>query len=462
MTPRPQRGRSVLLLLLMLAAASPGANIRNRSTSSSGQFVIYCDDRDLRSRVVGFVEEVKEDVLHTLHERDGWQMPIVLSLDPSGPNPPAAPVTISLVVTPAGPKVDVAVRIGDDPGKIVLQRQIIRALLLEMAHRDRMPIKSGTPCPEAPWWLTEGIMQLTRNRGGAQDSDVFKSIVNTEKLPALEKFISQPPMHLDDAAGIVDRACSMALVDALLHLPNGPENLGRFVRAWPDSTANPFGALAKHFPTLTGSPQSLAKWWTLQLASLARPDQWRSLPPPAAEAELAAAIELDIAIDKTGKTARYTLADFDKYLRLPAAKQALRVAQLKIVTLSSKADAFYRPILAEYEEIIRLLAAGKTKGIAARLTEIQNYRKTILARHEKITDYLNWYEATQTRGITGEFDKYLRAVERLTPKPGPPEPADPRISEYLDSLTDDFAPLRPNMIPGLGSQPPRGGGLKGE
>ena len=63
-------------------------------------------------------------------------------------------------------------------------------------------------------------------------------------------------------------------------------------------------------------------------------------------------------------------------------------------------------------------------------------------------DYLNWYEATQTPGATGQFEKYLRTVEAFAAKRQPLPPPDSRISNYLDSLEQDFAPLLPNMIPG--------------
>jgi len=451
MKPRPPTGCSIFLFLLLLAAASPAVNLKNRSVSSSGQFVIYSDDREVRARVVSFVEDVKGDVLRILHEGDDWKFPIVVSLDQASAQPAAQLVTISLVSTVAGPKVDVAVRIGDDPAKVFLQRHIVRALLLELAYRDQPPIRGGKPFAEPPWWLAEGIMQTIRTRSGNGDPDIFKSIVNTEKLPSLEKFLGQPPIHLDTAAGAVDRACSMALIEALLHLPNGQQNLGRFLRGWPDAGGDASASLTKHFPILAESTQTLSKWWTLQLAGLAKSDQWRNVSPAAADAELRAALDLDIPLDKKGRTQRFALEDFDKFIKLPAAKMALRAAQLRVVTLSTKADALYRPILAEYEEICRLLASDKTKGIAERLENMRQYRKTVLQRLEQITDYLNWYEATQTPGATGQFDKYLRTVEAFAPKRQPPQPPDARISNYLDSLEQDFAPLRPNMIPGTES-----------
>ena len=448
MNRRPHTGLVISILALLHAASGSAADLKNRSISGSGQFIVYCDDREVRSRVVSAVEEAKTETLRVLHERDDWKFPIVVSLEPAAPEQ-QAPVTITLVSTVAGPKVDVAVRVGDDPSKVFLERHIVRALLLEMAYRDRAALKGSERYAEPPWWLAEGIVQMNRNRRGSGDPEIFKSIVDTAKLPPLEKFLSQPSVQIDSAAGAVDRACAFSLIRALLQLPNGPQNLGRFLRAWPDAGGDALGALAIHFPVLAESDQSLAKWWTLQLAGLAKSDQWRGLSPTASETELRPLLKLDVVVDKTGRRQQFALSDFEQFLKMPGAKTALRTSQIKIAGLISRSDAFFQPILAEYEEICRLLSAGKTKGIAQRLADMERYRSSVLQRAEKIADYMNWYEATQTPGATGEFDKYLRTVESMTPKPQLLPPTDPKISAYLDSFEADFAPLRPNMIPGV-------------
>ena len=451
MTPRPTRGRSFFCLLAWLSAtaACVAVDLRHRSLSNSGQFAIYCDDRELRGRVVGFVEEVKSEILRVLREKDDWKFPIVIALEPDPtPETQSAPVTITLVNTVAGPKVDVAVRIGDDPAKVFLQRHIVHALLLEMAYRERPPIRGGERFAHPPWWLTEGLLQGIRAHAGTRDPDIFRSIVNTEKLPSLEKMLGQPPVRLDSAAGAVDRASAFALTEALLHLPGGPANLGRFIRAWPDAGGDPLTLLAGHFPVLGQSPQSLAKWWTLQLAALGKSETLRGLSPAEADAELRGLLTLEIATGKPPRNERFELKDFEKYIRLPGARPALRLAQVKIVTLSTRAHILFRPILAEYAEMCGLLAGGKTKDIAERFARTERFRGSVLQRAGEITDYLNWYEATQTPGRTGEFDRYLRAAENHETKPQLAAPVDPKIADYLDSLEQEFAPLRPNMIPG--------------
>lgn len=449
MTPRPSRGLVYFLLAVLHTTACLAVDLRHRSVSSSGQFVVYCENRELRTRVASFAEEVKTDVLRALREGDDWKIPVVFTIEPeTDPKAQASPVRLQFVNTVAGPKIDIAVRVGDDPSKVFLQRHIIRALLLEIAWRERPRAAFAERPAEPPWWLSEGLLQGIRSRAGQRDPEIFRSIVNTEKFPPLEKILARPPVQLDTAAGTVDRACALALTEALLRLPSGPANLGRFLRSWPDPAGDPAALLVKHFPVLAQSPQSLAKWWMLQFATLGKSGSWQGLSPAEADTELRSLLTLDIASGKPPRNERHPISDFEKYIRLPGAKPALILAQARISTLASRAHPLFQPIVAEYSEICGLLAGGKTKGIAERLANTERFRAAVLQRHEMITDYMNWYEATQTPGVTGEFDRYFRAVESLEAKKNAAQAVDPKIADFLDSIEQEFAPLRPNTMPG--------------
>lgn len=434
----PRTGVIAVLGLMFLSSAM-AADLKNRSTSASGQFVVFCDDRELRGRVVIFVEETKERVLRLLREREDWDFPILITIDRVQAGQEQG-VKLSLVHTAGGGKVELNVRIGDDPSGIFLQKHVIRAMLVEMAYRE-LPAVNGKAIVEAPWWLVEGMIQSFRRRDGELNADVFKSIADRSKLPALDKFVGQPPVLLSGAAGEVDRACAMCLVEALLGLPQGGENLTRLIRAWPGVSNDPMGALAYHFPTLAGSPTSLAKWWSLQLARFADSERWQGLSLEESNRELATILSLQIAVDKTGRMDRFALADFDRYLALPGAKQTLRAAQVRLVTFSTRANPLFRAIATDYEKIVASLLSGKTADVAARIAATEAYRRKLVERMALITDYLNWFEATQTSGNNGVFDDYLRAMKAAEPKPAPPP--DPRISEYLDSLEKEFEPVLP-------------------
>ncbi len=434
--------------LILLAADSAAVELKNRSTSSTGQFVVYCDDRPLRGRVTTFVEETKADILRILRLRDAWTMPIVLTMDAAAPGEARQPVTVQLVNTVAGPKIDVVVRLGADPSDVFLQRHIIRAVLLEFMYRDRPRLKPDEHYVEAPWWIVQGIIEIIRRRDDGVDSNTFKSIVKADKLPALEGFLDRPPRQLDSTAGSVDRACALCLVEALLSMPGGEKKTTNFLLRWPEANGDTMPALRTHFPEFNESGQTLAKWWALQLTRFAKSDQWQGQTLAETDRELTAALELSINADGKGRMESFKLADFEKYTKLPGARPALQVAQVKIVTLSTRANPLFRPILTEYEAIAGALSARKTRGIAKRITEIETYRLNLIQRMGAITDYLNWYEATQPGARAGGFEKFLKAAQAQRRNSEPVIPTSPRITEYLDELEKELAPLRIDTVPG--------------
>jgi hypothetical protein len=82
-----------------------------------------------------------------------------------------------------------------------------------------------------------------------------------------------------------------------------------------------------------------------------------------------------------------------------------------------------------------LLARGKRRGIARRLTRLQITREKLTARMSDVDDYMNWFEATQLPARSGVFTDYLRAASQ--PRATAPRRGDP-ISVYLDALEDQF------------------------
>ena len=430
----------------LLGSHAFGADLKNRSTSRTGQFIVYCDDRELRSRVVSFAEELKADALQILRETDGWssmRAPVVVTIDPAEPGAKVPPAQVRWVNTVAGPKIDVVVRVGNDPSQVYLQSHLLKAMLLEMSYRHTTPPTTNESYAEPPWWLVEGILETIRTRNGFGSADIFRSIVNTEKLPSLERFLAQPPLHLDTAAGAVDRACAMCLVEALLALPNGAANLVRFLESWPSAAGDVQGALAAQFPALAGTEHALAKWWSLHLARFAAGDRTLGMSLEETDRQLAGLLSVEIPVEKSGRTQRYEIKDFVNFVKLKAARLSLQTQQVKIVSLGANAHPLFRPVLAEYEQIFSLLSMKKTRRIAERIDAIERYRSTIMEQMGQITDYLNWYEATQPAGRTGAFDPYIRRAEKMAE----PVPVDTRITEYLNQLEQDFAPIVPNGFP---------------
>jgi hypothetical protein len=440
-------------LLALLAFLCPGvghaADAKNKS--KAGQFTVYSEDKEMRVKVAAYARQLQEDVQHFLRDTSGdGNVPIVITMVPPGEAQPATPVEVRWTNTVGGSKIDVIVRLGGDPTNVFLQRNLVRAMLLELSFRGRPGPKANEPYLMPAWWLVEGIIENLRRRESGEDRDLFKSIVETQKVPPLEKWLTQPPVNLEGAAGAVDRACAMCLVDALLALPGGSDGLDRFIAAWPNSGGRALPALMAEFPTLAGSEHSLAKWWVLQLARFASNDKLEGMTLPETDQALAALLTFELPVDKAGRLEKLTLQDFPRFIKFPASRTFLHGLQVKLVTLETKANPILRPVISEYAQIVIQLSSGKTRKIADRISEIEQYRSTIVERSAQITDYLNWYEATQPVARSGSFAGYLKQVEKFEEHP---IPTDPRIVDYLNGLEQDFAPVEPRGIPNLNIVP---------
>ena len=424
---------------LAVAAAlllSPGfAGAVPREHSDLKQFSVYCDDVRLRMRVVSFAGEVRRDVMALLGEGEGWKAPIVIVIERATAARPGEPAAkVRLVESLPGFKVEIDVRIGDDPAAVNLQKQIVRAVLLEYAYRES-GVKGGTAFRESPWWVIEGAIQLARQRETGTNSDLFKRLIETNKLPPLADFLADNPDQLGATARAMDQALAASLVQLLTSQPNGRTCLARLVREWPRSNGDSVALLRKHFSTLASDEATLQKWWTLNLARFAAADRYRGLSVEETEKELAPLLKIEIPEGKSGEKKPFAIDDFAQYLKLPASRAVLAERHTLIVTLSARANALYRPVLVDYEQAFALLARGKTGGVRERLARIDQYRTSVLRRTAEIADYLNWYEGTQLGGHSNAFDSYLKTASEISEQEQ--KRRDP-IARYLDDFEQEY------------------------
>ncbi len=429
--------RALAALAALFAAMMPAGAIdpRQHSDSSSKQFSIFCEDVPLRMRVVSFAEEVKQEVLRLLEEGDFWKAPIVIAIEPASvARPEEPPARVRLVESLPGFKVAIDVKIGDDPSAVHLQRQIIRALYLEYAYRQ-VGVKGGMAFREAPWWVIEGTIELMRQRETGANSDLFKRLIETNKLPPIESFLAERPEDMGATVRAVDQALAGCLVQLLVAQPNGRACFSRFIRAWPRSDGDPVALLKKEFPTLVTDEAALQKWWTLNLARFAAANRHQGLTAEETEKQLTPLLSIEFPVGKSGEKKTFGIGDFGQYLQLPASRPALTERHTSIIALSTRANALYRPVLAEYEQAYALLVKGKARGVRERLTRVEQYRATVLRRTVEIADYLNWFEATQMGVRSNTFDEYLKTANEVSEQEK--KPSGP-VARYLDELEREY------------------------
>lgn len=429
-----------IFVFKMAVFTATALDLRNRSTSSSGQFTIYCDDREIRSAATGLTEEVKSHVLKLLQEPDAWRFPIVISLYTEN-SEDAKSDRISMAVSNGMVKIDVIHEIKGENWSEGLQRKVIGAVILELCYRDDPPRNSGERFVFPPWWIVAGARETISRENDSIFREVLKNALETEKLPGIEKFVSTPPVTLQGSIGIVDRAFATCLLDALASGPDGGKNLARFVKTWPMSHGDPVSAVLSHFPFLNASSSNMDKWWMIQIARFGTSERWQTLSLQESEAEISSALEFEFFVEKNQERQKFTIHEYPSFLKLPDAKTVLAAAQMKIITLSAKVHPLLRPACSDYEQIIGRLIANKTRGLKNRLNAVENFRKETLGKMSEVTDYLNWYQATQIPASSGSFIDYLNATISIPPK----ENADStvpslEIANYLNGLEKVFSP----------------------
>ena len=427
-------------LFLLPATDFAAFDFTQRSISKSAQFIIYSSDVRLRVAVTDYVETAKQEVLEALGTGDHWKFPIVIELRrPASTDTDNLPSQVRLIQTDGGWKTQIDVVLRDGAFKQVRFPQlVVRALLLELAYREHPP-EIGVRYTEPPAWLVEGLAQHIQARASdtPPNAALFRQLIENGQLPQIRDFLKENVEVMDPTSLSVYGSCANSLVDLLAGTPGGQAGLVRMLKKLGESNGDPVAMLLQHFPVLGGSETELEKWWTLGLARYSALDRHAALNLSETDARLAPLLRISMLTDEKNKTStEFEIADYKAFLKYPGAKAALWAKMGELSNLLQQAHPLLRPVVLEYQRIFTELAAGKTRHINEALHDVASYRGLIVDRMDKIEDYLNWYEATQTPEQSGAFDDFLqgaKAMEKWTP----PKRND-AISTYIDQLQREF------------------------
>ena len=414
-----------------LFAASP-FDPPQRSVSASRQFIIYCDDRAVRLAVSSFTEETKSELLRLIDEPDRWKNTIVITLRPPDvTQPEAAASTVRMLDVAGGTRIELNVTLVKDLHEARFPQQLVRAILLELEYRNKLRIAAGQAYIEPPSWLVEGLTTHIQGKGREMDVDVYKALFESNRLTPLKEFLNQNPSAMNAASLKIYQAYSVCLVQLLLDVSKGRGLLAAYIRDLPTGTDTATADLLRHFPALGSSEQSMEKWWDLSMARIAASDRYKGLSMEETEKRLASLLNIAVPREKQGEFENFALDDFRQFIKLPKARPVLAGTTSELMALSSQASPLFRPVVAEYQQIVVDLQKGKTRHTAERLKAAAKYRELILTRMDQIEDYLNWFEATQLVMSSNSFDDYMRTAEKISA--GPPQ-RDDLISQYLDNI----------------------------
>ena len=399
------------------------------STSPSRQFVIYGADAKVRGAISGLAEQTKSNLLSLLRQRDDWKTPVVVNLQSQQSNlPELSPADLRFSQTGYGIKLQVDLTISKNVDVSLVERELLRAILLEMVYRDQPHITAGAVLVEPPDWLIEGVLALAPGR---EHGPLIETLGNTEKALPLEKFLSQRPGLLDSTGRTLYRAYAFALVQMLLDERNGGAQLAKYINHLYDSSNDALANLEAQFPFLADNAE---KNWQLALNRLRTLQTFRLLTFAESEQRLDELLSVKISEPKKPvKLVRFD--ELAEHKLSVSEKTALDQLKRDLLVLVPQTNPVLRPIGHEYQEIAALLARGKRRGVPKRLVRLELTRQQLAARMTEIDDYMNWFEATQMNSGSGNFTGYLKAMDQSQ---APAHRRRDPLSVYVDALEDQF------------------------
>jgi hypothetical protein len=425
--------RRAATFILLVFACHQLCALPEHSVSPSRQFVIYGADARLRGAISELAEQTKTNLLALLRQRDEWKTAVVINLRPQQANLPEIPPTnLQVSQTGFGVKLQLDLTAGQNFDGSFVQRQLLRAILLEMIYRHEGDLAPGTTLVEPPDWLVEGVLALTP---GQERQALAEALSTNNKGKSLEEFLGQRFDLLDSAGRTLYRAYSVALVQLLLDQSAGRARLARYISLNLKHASNdPVADLKTCFPQLRDDVKTK---WDSTVARLSEHQTYQLLTFAESERRLDELLQIKVS-DGSRNRGRPEPANLSELLRRklsPEEKAAVNQMSQGLLLLVGTAHPILRPVAREYQQIAAQLLRGKRRGMAKRVLYLNGTRKELATRMGDIDDYMNWFEATQMENQSGAFSDYLKAANQS--QVSAPRRRDP-LSVYLDALEDQI------------------------
>ena len=418
--------------------------------SRSKQFRVSGGDGLVRGTVALLAEESKDELLKLTGEEDAWKIPVkvVLSGRSGDPLPPRT-VGMRLWILEGVPQLQIDLHLSRGIDQERFKRAVTAALIYERALRDRSGDALDHPFFVPPW-LADGLREASVWNLNQSDRRLYEALFKQGGLFKIEEMFAVGERafdEMDTAMRAAFRVSSGALVMALLEQPQGREGFRTFLNEVGAYEGEMPVLLRQHFPELNLSSTSLAKWWALQMANKGGLNQLADvLTIRQTEASLAEILRLNFR-DAEGIVQQKPLDAWPELAELEEGERAVatRPAAEALVRLSYRCFPSYRPLLQEYQQVLDAISKNRTTDVASRLAALAETRKTMIERIGRGRDYLDWFEITRAKQISGAFDDYLQLKDRL--KDRPHRRNDP-ISDYLDRMDRVFYREQEAPLPG--------------
>ena len=417
------------VLALLAPSSDAGENtLAGKTTSASGQFVIYSKDATRRTSLAQRADEARSQWVQKIGGDRTPSHPIIIQDLIGGAKQRGNANALTGIFEGDGGEMKVQTDIYDASvfRSLALETEIDRALGLDWIYRKHPP-KTGKTFHSPPAWLLEGLVEEKRISENGTPDGIYATLLKSDHPPKLEDFLKAKPELMEATSLALYRTQALALLKTLQQLPEGPKGLGAFLDSLAENDAD-LKTLLAAYPSLENNPSHLGKLWTL---SIARNSASKGIEPYSIGETVRALKELlDVSapVDpkKPGLVKATGAAAFPAIARSEGGPYLMRQKSAEFMSLEFRAHPLLRPVIAEYRQITATLASKPKKNMDKPIGETGKILDLLLQRTVKVDDYMNWFEATQLDTLSENF------LEVTTP-PQAAKRTDP-ITAHLDAI----------------------------
>ena len=267
-----------------------------------------------------------------------------------------------------------------------------------------------------PLWLIEGLCGWLNEDSEHNRETIVRRAVQNQTAPTLAEVTGWHELSDDRLLGLWQRAFCYYLVDSLIREGSRRDDFQQWLAGFSGPNPSP---PQFHFPTETA--------WQRELADATGRSRDIVYTWAQTSSELTAAETITFAASKDAKVQTCTLDTVATLPRSPFVLEALQERIFVLTELELRAHPSWHAILELYRAALTALVHDDHPDQAKKLLqEAHRQRVAEMDYHQKLLDYINWFEVTKDyAGNKSRFGAYFttaKEMERVQADPAHPNP----------------------------------------
>jgi hypothetical protein len=316
----------------------------------------------------------------------------------------------------------------DPEAREFIQRQFVTALLWEKFFAGETSFDKHTRLDVVPLWLVEGLRESLNDDPEHHRESIVRRAVEKQTAPTLEDLTGWHELSTDRLLGLWQRSFCFYLVDSLTRKGAPRDDFQTWLSGF---SGNGASSARLHFPTEAD--------WQRELSDATQRSRDFLYTWDETQSDLTADETITFATSKDAKVQTCTLDTVTNLPPTPVVAEAIQERLIVLTQLELRAHPSWHSILELYRSALSAAVRDPKSDRAKKLfEEAHRQRVTEVANHQKMLDYLNWFEVTKdySGGVSPFLSYFTTAQEmkRVEADPAHPNPIRANLLEIESEL----------------------------